>query len=123
VFKKELPWTGIALVVTSISTLVLSIRVAFLSAQINQLQTFQVELVKSDRLAADNCVANANLHKTVCQRLDNIEKYSPANCLKEHMNLYKEHVDALLLIKKLTERIESLEHKMSKQSSTFKVIK
>lgn len=119
IFKKELPWVGIALVVISISTLILSIRLAILSVHFKQLKALQIENVKSDRLTTNNLVANANLHKTIHQRLDDIEKNSPTNCLKEHMNLYKEHVDALLLIKRLTARIEVLESKVNSKEGFF----
>ena len=111
IFKKELPWTGIALVILSISTLILSIRVAANSVHIKQLKTLQKENAKSDKLTTNYINSATNLQKSVYERLDDIEKNSPANCLKTHLSLHKDIVDTLLIIKQLNARIEQLESK------------
>ena len=107
--KKEIPWTGIALVVLSISITILSIRLTALSVQFKQLKNLQIENVKSDKMTTDNFTSIAKLHRTIYERIECIEKNSPANCLKEHLNLYKEISNNLIMTKKLLDRVEALE--------------
>lgn len=123
IFKKELPWTGIALVILSISTLILSIRITINSVHIKQLKTLQKENAKSDQLTTNYINSATNLQKSVYKRLDDIEKNSPANCLKTHLSLHKDIVDTLLIIKQLNARIEQLESKQQNSKSEYTIIK
>ena len=103
---------GIALVILSVAVLLTSIKVVVLTVQFKQLKASYIENLKTDRLTADNFVSNVELQKTIYNRIDNIENKSPMNCLKEHKRLYKEYLDALLMINQLKERVDYLEYKL-----------
>ena len=120
IFKKELPWVGIALIVLSISTLILSIRLAIVSVQLKQIKTICKEYLITDNEITKDITTISKMEASILERIKDIEENSPTNCLREHRNLYKEYADLLIIVTKLTKRVEALETQKDKGVLTWK---
>ena len=105
------PWMGVALVVVSLVGCINSFRVAYLSVQLRELKKTQGLFIKTDSEIVKTIKQIEKIETTVFKQVEQLRKDSPVNCLQEHRYIHKNYLDSLVMIAKLTTRIENLERK------------